>query len=234
MIAPVSKISFVDEVAREIRNGIISGYFQPGAKLIEEALSSQMNTSRGPIRSAFVQLEHEGLVTREPNRSVTVIRLTAKDVEEIHVLRLGLETLALSRLCEDRGQNELETLEGIEQSLLRSVRNGAPLEESVELDISFHEMLVNLAHNDRLLAAWQRMRFQIALLIYSRSFHNEVSFSEGVTRHEELLQSVRGHDCGESVRILREHLESLHDWLLSSYAAPSSAGTASLRESWAK
>ena len=219
MLTPVVKVSLADEAAHKIRNGIISGYFKPGEKLIEETLSQQMKTSKGTIRAAFVQLEHEGIVKRVPNRSVTAVKLTMKDVEEIHALRSALETFALDHLCDDPRPEDIDALESIEQSVLKSVGSGAPLEESVELDIDFHEMLVRLAQNNRLLDAWRRIRSQIGLLIYSRSLHNEVSLSDGVARHEELLESVRKGDCRQSAEILREHLGSLHEWLLASYSS---------------
>jgi len=214
VLTPVHKRSLVDAVCEKLREEIITGHLAPGEKLVEEVLARQMNTSRGPLRSAFLRLAHEGLVIIRQNRSVTVVRLTRRDVEEIHSLRLMLETMAVRRFCSDGNAEDLAKLDGIEHVLLDSVDHGGPLPENVKRDLSFHEALVGAGHHRRLLAAWQGMRSQIGLLIYSRSVGNVGPFSQGVARHRELTQGMAARDGARTEVVLREHLESLRDWAL--------------------
>jgi len=100
MLTPIEKVSLSSEVSNRIRSSIFNGSLIPGQKLLEQELSEKMNTSRGPIREAFVLLEHEGLVIRQPNRSVIVVEMKETDVEEIHSIRLLLKLLTLRYLCD--------------------------------------------------------------------------------------------------------------------------------------
>lgn len=217
MLTPVKKTSLSDAVCEKLRESIVTGHFAPGAKLVEEVLARQMNTSRGPLRAAFLRLAHEGLVINPQNRSATVVRMTRRDVEEIHSLRLTLESMAVRRICRDGSAEDLEKLDRIEHDLLDSVGHGGPLPENVKRDLSFHETLVGAAHHERLLTAWLGMRSQVGLLIYSRSVGNAEGFSQGVARHQELIRGMTARDCARTEVILREHLEGLRDWALQTF-----------------
>ena len=55
-----------------------------------------MGISRGPVREALLLLVQEGLVTHSPNRGFSVVQITAADLQEIHDVRVPLETTALA------------------------------------------------------------------------------------------------------------------------------------------
>jgi DNA-binding GntR family transcriptional regulator len=44
-------------VVKALRDAIVSGELQPGARLVEEEISQQLAISRGPVREALRQLE---------------------------------------------------------------------------------------------------------------------------------------------------------------------------------
>ena len=49
-----------------LRSAILSGQYQPGERLVEDRLSTEMGVSRVPIREALRQLATEGLVAVQP------------------------------------------------------------------------------------------------------------------------------------------------------------------------
>ena len=61
-----------DKVANHVLDGIKSGRFVPGQRLIEADLSETLYTSRGPIREAFKRLAAEGVLTLIPHRGAYV------------------------------------------------------------------------------------------------------------------------------------------------------------------
>ena len=56
------------QVVEILRSAIIMGTYEPGERLIEATLSTELGTSRGPVREALRQLENEGLVMSYPYR----------------------------------------------------------------------------------------------------------------------------------------------------------------------
>lgn len=68
-------VSLRQFVYQEIREAIIKGHLEPGARLREVEISKQMNVSRGPIREAIRILEQEGLVISHPYRETVVADL---------------------------------------------------------------------------------------------------------------------------------------------------------------
>ncbi|PXZ03689.1 hypothetical protein DKK70_15840 [Gilliamella apicola] len=62
-----------DRIAKILRQEIISGRFKNGEQLTQEQIAQYLNTSRIPVREAFLILELEGFLSRLPNRHVLVV-----------------------------------------------------------------------------------------------------------------------------------------------------------------
>ena len=82
------------------------GRYEPGERLIEATLSSELGTSRGPVREALRQLENEGLVMSFPYRGAVVLGVSDEEVQEVLIpIRLTLERYsfvhALDRMTDD-------------------------------------------------------------------------------------------------------------------------------------
>ena len=50
-----------DLVTTRLREAILSGYFEPGERLDQDAIAEQLDVSRTPIREAIAALGSEGL-----------------------------------------------------------------------------------------------------------------------------------------------------------------------------
>ncbi len=80
-----------DEIAVHLEWQIVFGELAPGERLREEVVTAQTGVSRSPIRAAFDQLEHDGLLTRLPRRGVIVPQLSLDDLRELYGVRISLE-----------------------------------------------------------------------------------------------------------------------------------------------
>ncbi|MDP1619258.1 GntR family transcriptional regulator [Phenylobacterium sp.] len=89
-------------VLTHLREQIVSGRIPPGSKLRAEALASEMNVSRTPVRSALAVLSAEGLVSYGVNRGYTVLSMKISDIFDAIEVRASLEGLA-ARLSVDLG-----------------------------------------------------------------------------------------------------------------------------------
>jgi DNA-binding GntR family transcriptional regulator len=206
------------EVVKKLRREILIGNIKPGARILEQEISAMMRTSRGPVRDALIQLEHEGLVVREPNRSAVVVSMSIDDVEEVCSLRLSLELLAL-RYSMDRAQEEdlLKCLAAADAQH-ESFREEFSLQRSVDLDLRFHEEFVTSSRHNRVLSMWQSIKPQIWFLIFSRNAFAVENFEESVRSHRQLVEDIRARNVESARRNLQDHLNIAYANLLTQYA----------------
>src|SRR5215216_6109242 len=94
-----------EQVLEVLRDAIMIGRYADGERLIEERIARELMTSRGPVREALRQLEHEGLVVSYPYRGAVVLGVSDEEVQQVLIpVRLTLErfsfTKAIERLAE--------------------------------------------------------------------------------------------------------------------------------------
>src|SRR5262249_20596397 len=82
-------------VAEFIVDGIASGAFQFGQRLVETDLARQLNVSRVPIREAIKMLEAQGILLVIPHRGAYIAEFDERKIERICQARAALENLAL-------------------------------------------------------------------------------------------------------------------------------------------
>lgn len=80
---------------RELRQSIVRGDFEPGARLRVEELSQRFSVSSSPVREALNRLSEQGLVRALENRGFRVAPLTAEGVSDLARVRTLVECEAL-------------------------------------------------------------------------------------------------------------------------------------------
>ena len=86
-----------ESVTNRLRQDVLRGDFEPGTRLIEAQLTERYGTGRDAIRAAILELDKEGLITREANRGATVRELTLEEAISIYEARAALEGLLAQR-----------------------------------------------------------------------------------------------------------------------------------------
>jgi DNA-binding GntR family transcriptional regulator len=81
----------IDQLVRE---AILSGTYEPGARIRETELAERFSVSRSPVRETLQALEKEGTLEALPYRGAIVKPLSAQEALEIAGLRLALVSLA--------------------------------------------------------------------------------------------------------------------------------------------
>lgn len=133
-------------VFEEIERAILSGEFESGEGLAELKLSAELGVSRTPVREALRQLELEGLVKIIPNKGAVVVGVTEKDIEDIYVIRMRMEDLAVrwaagSMTAED--SNALWDI--VELQEFYALKGDA--ERLCEMDGAFHEAIYRFSRS---------------------------------------------------------------------------------------
>ena len=105
-----------------VRQGILVGGIQPGARLTIVELSELLEMSSTPIREAIRVLEADGLVVYEPHRGVWVRTLTAAEAEELALLRAPMEGLATRLAVPNLDADDIARLEELQREMIDAAR----------------------------------------------------------------------------------------------------------------
>jgi DNA-binding GntR family transcriptional regulator len=195
--------SLSQEVVALIKDMIAAGTLPPGGRIVESQLARQLGVSLTPVREAIRLLAGEGVVVIVPNKGALVRELTHQDILEIYSMRAVLEGLAVRLATELASADELHALEQ------HYVRMRAKLHDdtvaSLLPDATYiHETIVRLSRHSRLIAAYQALTFQIALV--NRALGTRSTKQQEVDRHAEVLDALARRDPSYAERVLREHI----------------------------
>src|SRR5215475_3778307 len=104
--------SAVDVVYGVLRRGILDGELAPGRRLRSDALATDLDVSRTPVREALRKLETEGLVVAS-RHGVVVRQPTEQDLTEIFYMREALEGMAARLAAENATRAEVDELKAL-------------------------------------------------------------------------------------------------------------------------
>jgi GntR family transcriptional regulator, rspAB operon transcriptional repressor len=99
-------------VHERLRNAILRGEIEAGATTSQTALAKQLDAGRTPLREALRMLQREGLVLSEPNRRVRIAELSSDDAEELYIMRITLECVAIRITVPKLTSDDFAALEG--------------------------------------------------------------------------------------------------------------------------
>jgi GntR family transcriptional regulator of gluconate operon len=190
-----------EQIAHRLRVDIISGVILDGTHLAEDHLASQFDVSRGPIRDALRQLEHEGLVENRRKR-LFARSLGMSDIDELYSLRENLESLALRLAIENASTREWDGV----QRLVDQMQSAAAANEYqpfANADMDFHTSFYRLSRHRRLAEAWRPYQGTFDVLF---EMSNTPDMSAAVVDHQEFLDVILTGDADKAVHRLHIHL----------------------------
>jgi DNA-binding GntR family transcriptional regulator len=194
-------------VADAIRASILDGEFAPGQRLIEAELTARFAVSRGVVRSALIDLAHEGIVERIANRGARVRTVTAAEAVEITEARMVLEGLCAAKAAERIADNEVDELRALGRQMQAAVAGGEVMLYS-RLNQRLHNRIREISAQPvaadlltRLRAQNVRHQFRLAL----RPGRPQVSLPE----HLAIIDEVCAHNSEAAERAARRHLASV-------------------------
>ena len=195
---------YAGRVAAWLREAIIEGVLPASEPIIEMRLAETLQVSRGPIRVALQALAAEGLVdTLSNGRSVSGGFSTA-DADDLFRVRYELEATAITWAIDREADFNPLTVatDAIEA-------DGPTGSAWVELDLNFHQALVEASGSRFLTQAWLAIAPVIAAVITvgSKRLTERGSFSNAsrVTEsHRALYEAVVARNTSEACRLLEE------------------------------
>ncbi len=197
-----------------IREGILSGRYPPGGRLIEARLAEEFGVSRTRIRDALARLQSEHLVSPAQNRGVVVRQLTARDIEEISMLRMLLEGHAARTAAGSITTPELDKLAELNERMAQVERAGAAstgeerlamIRTVTDLNNSFHRAIQTASRNVRL-ETILRSIVSVPLVFQSFYWYSDRELAESLKEHQTILDALRERDGALAESLMQRHI----------------------------
>lgn len=203
-----SKVSLVEEAYEKIRQKICDFELYPGQEISDFTLSKELGMSRTPIRQALGQLERDGLIyDGGQGRGYLVCEITEEDIRDIFAARECIETMSL-KLAMDRGLDgeELEKIEHINK-LMEDMDQAGNIKKQFYYDQQFHNQLVLLSGNKRLIRFYESLRIQLSrlrVLSYLERSYQKKAYND----HSRVLSAIKDRDRDGALKALETHIET--------------------------
>jgi DNA-binding GntR family transcriptional regulator len=207
---PVETVSIYDS----IREGILSGRYASGERLIETRLAAEYGVSRTRIRDALARLHADHLLSPAGNRGLRVRPLTSRDIEEIYALRLLLEGYAARAAASTITTGELDQLRDLQDRMIAAEQPVAPgddagrltmIREVTDLNNEFHRLIQRASRNSRLETSLRTI-VSVPLVFQSFYWYSDRELAESHAEHEEILRALEARDAARAQSLMEKHV----------------------------
>tara|TARA_B100001142_G_scaffold236773_2_gene235239 strand:+ start:99 stop:794 length:696 start_codon:yes stop_codon:yes gene_type:complete len=194
------------DLVANIRELIIEGDLEPGAKVPERVLCERYSVSRTPLREALKTLASEGLLELLPHRGAWVARLTAEDVDQMFPIMGALEALSGELACQNLTEEQFAEIQALHyQMVLHYTRRQLKLYFQVNQEI--HEKILSASANPLLLQMYQTLAGRIRRARYVANMSDK-RWTQAVKEHEEILNALSKRDGTALSDVLKRHLKN--------------------------
>ena len=207
---PSSALAFLQSsslpmlMQEEIERLIMTGELPVGSRINESELSQRFNTSRGPIREALRALEEAGLVRNEKNRGVFVREIAFEEADEIYELREALEEIIGRRVALAIKPDAVERLRAMLDAM-RSAAQAQDVEQYAQLNLQFHEILLDTAGSKKLTETYKRLVKELHLF-RMRALDSGGGLRVSADEHRDIVEAIASGDPDIAGRALRQHV----------------------------
>lgn len=198
----------VDKIYHYLLNMILNGELKPGDKIAEETYAELFSVSRTPIREVFRRLAANGLITIYPRRFAQVSPIEEKDLQDLGLLRIAIEDMAIRLAIYKGSQEEYDALMEIAEQCLDAGKQKNE-KQRFSLDRKFHRYLIELSRNKELLNVYEDLDLKIQYILINHP-ESEKNSIRNLEEHIELVKMIEEGDSKKAVQIAEQHLSSFY------------------------
>ncbi|MFB3923358.1 MAG: GntR family transcriptional regulator [Terriglobia bacterium] len=208
MVRPVPRNTLRSRISGHLFDAILRHELRPGDRIVEAKLARRLGVAQSTLREALQELEHKGLVTKRENHGTFVSRLTAKDVEDVYVVRLELEPLAAALAHQHWTAEHDSHLAGVLEEMKKAGEE-RDFEQLLKCDLAFHQYIWHVSGNKWLERALNAVCPSIftGYLIFLFS-GDTYDFAQDHEEHQTLIAAIQKGGPDEVRRIFTEMMET--------------------------
>lgn len=199
-------------MVERLREKIISGELREGQQLRQDAIATEFQISRIPVREALSHLAAEGLITIVANRGAVVSALSPEEIAELFETRAVLECYALRQAIPNMKDEDFRLAENILQHYEQSLMKDSEIRSWGAWNWNFHSTLYAPAHRPVLMSFLKTLsnkcdRYTRLHLLVTRDLHRAGQ------SHRALLTACRTKDADVAAAALWTHIKEAGEYL---------------------
>ncbi|MEJ2307811.1 MAG: GntR family transcriptional regulator [Gammaproteobacteria bacterium] len=196
-----------DRVCNQLKEEIITGRLEQGAKIKEEVLAREHGISRGPLREAIRRLEGMHLVQRVPHAGARVVTLTHKMMSDIYRVREALEGMSARLAAENMHSQDIDALRKLlEQHEHAIEETDGKVYFQREGDVDFHFRIAQASGNDWLIHHLSSELYQLIRMCRYRSALAPSRPVKALAEHRQIVEAIAAGDGELAELLMRRHI----------------------------
>jgi GntR family transcriptional repressor for pyruvate dehydrogenase complex len=218
----VNKTNLYEQIADTLEQAIVRSDDSVKKLPSEQELSSRFNVSRTVIREALKVLKERGLIqprngegsyiSRPKTDTISsainrLVRMDNISNEELHGIRVILETAAVRLAAIHAKPEDLEHLENIlKQMSIRPLTAG----RRIQIDSEFHITIAHASGN-KLLEMFVEVMTMLLGEYMIKGFPGPASIKSVIGYHKNILEAVKNRNPEDAEEAMRSHLASARE-----------------------
>ncbi|MEH6561471.1 MAG: GntR family transcriptional regulator [Marinobacter sp.] len=200
--------TLAEQIANYLAERIMTGQIQPGRRIQEATLATELKVSRASVKEALYTLERWHLVEITPRKGAAASKLDANHASELYDVYMHLLMMLAARLCErwqesDRDRMLAVVANAVEQMKKPSVDLTAVVEASFEV----MEACCELVGNAYLTEALSNFKPAVSRAYYLSAERYRHGLTETSQFFNRLPQAVLARDVEEAQSVIRDFAE---------------------------
>lgn len=220
-----------DDVVAQIREAIVEGRLQTGARLPNEReLCRIFGVSRATLREGLRVLEALGTIEIRPGSAggifacepdgdqvgaalEALLRFRRATAQELSEFRVSFESETANWAAQRADANDVERLEELAQQFTKLAMNeDVPWDVLVEIDIAFHEALAHASKNQVRVAIMLGIHRALNQASTSIAEHASAPVRRAIgSELRQIAAAVAAHDPNLAVKRMRRHVKKFSE-----------------------
>jgi len=206
MVVEILHKSLTEKVYEKIKDEILSGSLKPRERLVYENLGKGWGVSLTPWREAIIKLKQEGLVEEVSREGFYVKLFSNKEIEEMYDIREWLEGLAINLAIPRINKKEMKILFQLYNKFEDSIKN-KDINSCIMNDFQFHNYLVKLSKNKKLLAIVEAFNIQLVSILRSGPYYLKFVNSY-LKEHFSITEAIKNKNTALAEKLIRSHIKN--------------------------
>lgn len=200
-----------EQVAEALRAAVISGQMQPGEIYSAPTLAAEFGVSATPVREAMLDLVKQGMVDVVRNKGFQIKEVSDSELDELTEIRLLLEPPSAVAAARAATAEDVERLRPLAQATVDAAASGDVVRH-VEADRAFHEHLLRLAGNLRLVEIVTDLRARTRLYGLAE-LARQGKLASTASEHLVMCDYLAAGDADALEELIRQHIGHVrHEW----------------------
>lgn len=201
-----------DKLLKTFENLILTGQFRPGQRLVEAELTERLDVSRYWIRDSLKILAEKGLVKIIPYKGAIVADLSPKEIEDIFIIRISLERIAIHLAVDKLTREDLKKLKKL-SDLFEKAYDRNDIQQMIQFNTDFHDYLFTVADNPPLLQLIRDMRTRLHIVRYA-AWSSPPVLEKIVEEHRIILKALKNKDLATLDSVSERHISYSKEYYL--------------------